>query len=98
MARRSAIRFPASVVAGLALISQWSLILPVLLLPSPAQALAQGDGKIVYGEGTVTTPRTRDWASGVFGSEGSTVAAGARHRLPSAMSALNSQLTARGKK
>ncbi|MEO5635208.1 MAG: hypothetical protein ABIR14_01300, partial [Candidatus Paceibacterota bacterium] len=26
-----------------------------------AEAVASGDGKTIYGESTVTTPRTRDW-------------------------------------
>lgn len=29
-----------------------------------AKALAQGDGRIIYGESTVTTPRTRVWTQG----------------------------------
>ena len=31
-----------------------------------AQAVAQGDGKIIYGEGTITLPRTRDWTPNIF--------------------------------
>lgn len=51
-------------------------------LPDAALALANGDGKILYGEGTVTTPRTRDWtqATTSWGTEGSGVAAAATIR------------------
>ncbi|MDO8522674.1 MAG: hypothetical protein Q7S12_00085 [bacterium] len=42
--------------------------------------VATGDGKIIYGEGTVTTPRTRDWAAGAFTAEGDTVVAAATIR------------------
>lgn len=48
-----------------------------------AAASAQGDGIVVYGEGTVTTPRARTWtqASTSWGSEASTpvAAASVRH-------------------
>ncbi len=43
-------------------------------------AATQGDGIIVYGESTVTTPRTRTWASSAWGDEGSMVAAAAMIR------------------
>jgi hypothetical protein len=51
------------------------------LLPS-AGAVAQGDGTILYGEGTVTTPRTRTWtqSSTAWGAEGSGATAGATIR------------------
>lgn len=45
-----------------------------------AQAdVAQGDGKIVYGEGTVTTPQTRTW-TGSWSAQGGTAAAAATIR------------------
>ncbi|HEX8762576.1 MAG TPA: hypothetical protein VF733_02340, partial [Candidatus Saccharimonadales bacterium] len=47
-----------------------------------ANAVAQGDGLMVYGEGTVTTPRNRAWtqASVSWGGEGSSPAAAATIR------------------
>ncbi|MEK7453169.1 MAG: hypothetical protein AAB614_02965, partial [Patescibacteria group bacterium] len=48
-----------------------------------AQAdVATGDGKVIYGEGTVTDPRTRSW-TGTFDVEGNTIVAAAtiRHTI-----------------
>ncbi|MEK7652217.1 MAG: hypothetical protein AAB351_03415 [Patescibacteria group bacterium] len=41
--------------------------------------VATGDGKIIYGEGTVTDPRTRNW-TGTFSAEGNTIIAAATIR------------------
>jgi len=35
----------------------------------PTGALTEGDGVTIYGEGTVATPRTRQWAAASWGSE-----------------------------
>ncbi|HSH31280.1 MAG TPA: hypothetical protein VK963_01290, partial [Candidatus Saccharimonadales bacterium] len=65
-------------------------------LTPPAQAVASGDGKIIYGEGTVTTPRTRDWtnSSSSFGAEGSlpTAAASIRHTIVKASPTSNEMI------
>lgn len=57
----------------------------VLLAPSTALAVAAGDGEIIYGEGSVTTPRNRDYTAvtSLFGSETSLNAAVAtiRHTI-----------------
>jgi len=48
-----------------------------------AQAdVATGDGKIIYGEGAITDPRTRNW-TGTFSAEGNTITAAAtiRHTI-----------------
>ncbi|MBI4426255.1 MAG: hypothetical protein HY567_01655 [Candidatus Kerfeldbacteria bacterium] len=76
--RSTAIGVLVTVFMGV--LNLWGLILPWIPVGPQTQAIAQGDGKIVYGEGTVTTPRTRDWASGAFGSEGNTVTAAATIR------------------
>lgn len=59
-----------------------ALVLANIQTPS-VNAAQQGDGIIVYGEGTVTTPRIREWtnASSSFGSESSiqATAASVRH-------------------
>ena len=44
-----------------------------------AQAVASGDGKIIYGENSTAEPRTRDW-TGTFGAEGDTIIAAATIR------------------
>lgn len=51
----------------------------VLTPPKKAEAAAQGDGKFIYGESTVTTPRTRNW-TGTLGVEGDTIVAAATIR------------------
>lgn len=70
-------RLVARGVAGLMMVA-----IVVVLLPSPsAQGLAQGDGMLIYGEGTVTTPRYSTFLNSTLGSELSaqTAAATIRH-------------------
>lgn len=53
------------------------------LAPLAVQGIEQGDGKVVYGEGSVTTPRVRDFTAGAFAAEASaaTAAATIRHTI-----------------
>lgn len=68
-----------------------ALLVSVVFMASLApavRAVAQGDGMIVYGEGTVTTPRTRTWtqATTSWGTEtsGQAAAASVRHVITKA--------------
>ena len=54
------------------------IIVLFTFLPTPKIAFAAaGDGLVVYGEGTVTTPRYRTYTPGAFASESSATAANA---------------------
>lgn len=71
---------------GLAVVGVFALAV-VLWPPQHVQGIVQGDGKLVYGEDTVTTPRIRDFLSNTFSAETSAGAATATIRHTSIKSA-----------
>lgn len=71
----------ALALSGMLLISMLASLF--LFAPTTQALYAQGDGVMIYGEGTVTTPRYRSYSSNTLGSEqtGATAAATIRHTV-----------------